>query len=324
MKFDVYSIGNPLIDIVVRVSDKDIKDLKLRKGAMRLINVRELKRINDLIKDKDKTTGPAGSCANTAMFLANLGCKAVFAGKIGNDENGLNYEREILLSGVASDLVKDKGVTGSCINFVTPDFERTMTTCLGISSKFGFKDVNEKNISKSKFLHIEGYQLDVPRQKKAILHAINIAKGNGVKVSFDLADPLAVERHKNYLPRIIGSSDIIFANDAEARALTNSKPEKAIKLIDSETVIVKLGTKGSIIKNKDKIIKIKSYKANTMDTTGAGDIYAAGFLYGLSKGHDLELCGKIGSYSAAKIVEQMGARFKYDMKPRLSWITKHL
>lgn len=324
MKFDVYGIGNPLVDIVIKVNDKDIKNLKLKKGAMKLINVKNLNKINKIIKDKDKTIGPAGSCANTMMSLANLGCRAVLAGKIGSDENAFNYEKEIMDYGVTSNLVKHKGVTGSCISFVTPDFERTMMTCLGVSSKFGVKDINKNNIINSKFLHIEGYQLDNPSQKKAILYAIKIAKDNDVKVSFDLADPLLVERHKTYLPKIIQKSDIVFANEQEAKMLTNSKPKQAINMIDSEIAIIKMGIKGSIIKNKNNVIKINSYKANTIDTTGAGDVYAAGILYGLSKGHDLELCGKIGSYAAAKIVEQLGTRFSYDMKQRLSWLIKHL
>lgn len=324
MKFDVYCIGNPLVDVVVKISHEEVGELKLKKGAMRLISVSDLNKINKKIKDKDKTTGPAGSCANTAMFLANLGCKAVFAGKIGNDANGFNYEEEIISAGVTSDLVKEEGVTGTCISYVTPDFERSMITCLAISKKFNVKDINKKNIINSKFLHIEGYQLDVPSQKKAIMHAMSIAKENGVKVSFDLADPLAVERHKSVLPKIIEMSDIIFANEDEVKAFTGLNPEKGAEMINSEIVVIKKGVKGSLIKNRNKIIKIKSYNANAVDTTGAGDIYAAGFFYGLSKGHDIETAGKMGSYAAAKIVEQMGARFKYDMKQRISWIINHL
>ena len=324
MKFDVYGIGNPLMDFVVRVSDKDIRDLKLKKGAMHLIGVKDFNRIYNIIKDKDRNIGPAGSCANTAMALANLGCKAAFAGKIGNDSNGFDYEKELVDYGVIPDLVKEKGVTGSCISLVTPDLERTMATCLGISSRFCVNDVNKNNIINSTFLHIEGYQLDTPCQKKAVLHAMKIARDNNVRVSFDLADYMFVKRHKSVLPDFIGMSDIIFANEEEAKALTGSKPDKAIGMIGSETVVIKLGVKGSIIKNKDKIIKIRSYKANAVDTTGAGDVYAAGFLYGLSKGYTPETSGKLGSYASAKIVEQMGARFRYDLRHKVSWIINHL
>ncbi len=309
--YDVFCLGHALIDVVAEVDDEHILGLNLRKGNTTLIDSSTFSGILKLISQKEKRIVPAGSAANTAMGVAALGGKSVFAGKIGNDINGNTYHSIISKKGVLPALIVSPGVTGSCISMVTPDSERTMTTFLGVSSAMMKHELDVEKLRASNILHIEGYQWNEPHQQETATHAMEVARENDIKVSFDLGDPSLVERNRGVFRQLLKNRvDIAFANEEEAMALTGKKsPEEAILVLGDlcETAVVKMGEKGSIISNSKALTNINAFKATAVDTTGAGDLYAAGLLYGLSKGLSIEDSGLLGSFVASKIVAQYGA-----------------
>lgn len=317
MKYDVFGIGNALIDILIEADEKKIRELRLSKGNAHYLTEAEIKSTHNKLKDGDKTVAPGGSVANTASGIANLGGSVVFCGCVGNDGDGVAYEKGLIKSGVIPRMIKCNGITGNALTFITKDKERTFAVHLGVAGNLEKGHISEEDIKNSRILHVEGYQLANPATKEAVLHAMGIAKSNKVLVSMDLSDSKLVENNLGEFKKIAKDYvDILFSNEEEARAFTGKSPEKALneiaKMVD--IAIVKIGKKGSLIKQKDKIYRITGIKAKAVDTTGAGDMYAAGILYGLARGMSLEKAGKIASYAAARVVEQIGARLDYSLK----------
>ena len=320
----VYGIGNPLIDVIVNVSDNDLKTLGLYKGTMNLINLEKRLELSDFIKaKKEPTFSCGGSCPNTIITLSALGIRSTLAGKIGNDEYGTIYQERLTSLNVHDNLaVSDKNVTGSSIILITPDSERTMNTYLGANRDFCPDDVIESEVSGADFFHFTGYMWDTQNQMEAIRKTLAIAKRNNVRVSFDIADPFAVGRyHDAFLEIIKDSCDIVFANKEEARMLfDNYDPYECCKTMGKlcETAIVKNGKKGSFISFRRKVYEIPVQgPATPVDTTGAGDTYASGFLYGLCKGLDIERSGAIASCLAGQIIKKVGAQFTEQQIPDL-------
>jgi len=309
--YDVFGIGNPLIDILARVQDSHLQELNLNKGVMHLIEEDARAVILDKIKHLPQTISPGGDCPNTMITLAMLNLKSVLAGKIGNDEFGLLFEQQVTKKGVISSLVKEKGITGSSIILISPDSERTMNTYLGKCRDFSKQDLDIARLKQSRFFYFTGYMWDTQKQKEATLEALRVAKENDMVVVFDVADPFAVKRNRDDFLKIIQEDvDIVLANQEEAMILTDKKTAKdAVELLSSfcEIAVVKCGHKGSLIK-KEKLYAIPVYKVKAIDTTGAGDMYAAGFLYGLCNNYDIELTGKIASFLASRVVQQIGAQ----------------
>lgn len=311
MAHDVVSIGNPLMDVLIEVEEGFLKELNLTKGNMHLLNEEEIAKLEEKLDKNNVKIAPGGSVANTLTALSMLGHKVAYFGKVGKDDHGERYHNKLIENGVLSKVIKVDGMTGRAITFITPDSERTFATHLGVATMLEDNEINEADIMEAKFLHITGYVLDGEITRKAAIRALNIAKSNNVKVCLDLADPNIVNRNKELLKSIIEEYvDIVIANESEAKAFTGEEPEQAIDILSKITdiAIVKLGEKGSLIKNKDNLIRIDGFKVNAVDTTGAGDIYTAGFLYGLLNGLDLEASGKVASFIASKVVEVKGAR----------------
>jgi sugar/nucleoside kinase (ribokinase family) len=309
--YDVYGIGNPLVDILVHVTDKHLQELHLNKGIMHLINEDSRNIIIEKIKDLPQTISAGGDCPNTIVALAMCGLRAVLSGKIGDDDFGELFEKKIMEKGVISGIVKEKGITGSSIILISDDSERTMNTFLGKCRDFSKKDLDIKKLKQSRYLYFTGYMWDTDSQKDATMRAIEIAKSNNVLIAFDVADPFAVKRYKeDFLTIIKNHADIVFANEEEAKILFDSSTaEEAILELSKhcEIAVVKCGAKGSFVK-KDKLVFISGFKTQAIDTTGAGDMYAAGFLYSICMGYDLELCGKIASFLASRVVSRVGAQ----------------
>jgi len=308
-EYDVYGIGSALMDFLIEADEELLKQFNLKKGNMHLIDEKASIELLKKIKEYNMEIAPGGSSANTLAGIALLGGKVVFCGKVGDDEHGHMYEKK-MAKNIKSNISKTNVLTGHAITFITKDSERTFATHLGAALHLKKEDIIEEDIKKSKILHIEGYQLEDKGLREASLHAMEIAKKHDTKVSIDLADPGLVERNKEDLMNIVKKyADIVFANENEAKAFTGKDEEEALDEISKmvDIAIVKIGEKGSFIK-KDKIIRIPGFKVKAVDTTGAGDMFAAGFLYGLCKDYDLEKCGKIGAYVAAKVVEKIGAR----------------
>ncbi|MBI9107175.1 MAG: adenosine kinase [Spirochaetales bacterium] len=322
-KLQVYGIGNVLIDIVVSVTDEELAELGLDKGIMRLTEGADRERIVNFISTKESTFHCGGSAPNTIITLAQLGARAALSGKIGRDNFGDRYERQLHDHGVVSFLGRGDGNTGSSIIMVSPDSERTMNTSLENNRKYGISDIQEDAIREAEYFYFTGYMWDTDSQKEALTRAIDVAKEAGTKIIFDAADPFAVQRSSGEFTRLIEKNfDIAFANAEEARLMFDcDDPQQcSVYLSDlCETAIVKNGGDGSFVKSGDETHKIPVYKVETVDTTGAGDIYAAGFIYGLCEGKSLDLCGHIASKLAAGIVGQTGAQFTMD---RLNKIKK--
>ena len=317
----VYGIGNILIDIVSTATDSDLEELGLDKGIMKLVEGEERNRIVEFISAHSSEYHCGGSAPNTIIALAQLGIKTALSGKIGEDDFGLRYQKQLSDHGVRSYLTKSAGNTGSSIILVSPDSERTMNTSLENNQHYCKEDLQEDEIRNAEYFYFTGYMWDTENQKKALLKAISIAEEAGTKIVFDAADPFAVNRSCGEFRRLIEKHfDIVLANAEEARLMFDSSDaeECAGHLSEiCETAVVKNGSKGSIIKSGGNTYSIPVYPADTTDTTGAGDMYAAGFLYGLCSGKSVEESGHIASKLAAGIVSQIGAQFAL---PRLESI----
>ncbi len=317
MAFDVFGFGNALVDIVIQVEDSHVEGFGLKKGHFHLV---EDSRMNDILKSLDgreRKIVPAGSCANTIFALSSLGADVVLCGKVGDDPHGKLYEEVVLRDSVRSRLKKSSvSPTGLVINLVTPDGERTFAVNLGASvtvQKEDLSDVSD-DLAASRIFHTEGYVLEDPALRKSTLHLMDVAKARGVMISLDLSDPGVIERNLSEMKGIVEKyADIVFLNEHEASVFTGGMdPESALLEISKacDIAVVKLGENGSLVKRKDSasVVRIEAVRAKAVDTTGAGDFYAAGFLYGLSRNRDIATCGRIGSIIAAKVVQQMGAR----------------
>ncbi len=319
-EFDVIGMGSALLDFIFEVSDDVLADLGLKKGEMHLIDEEMSSKILTALKGHPMQVAPGGSSANTLSGVADFGGRAVFIGTVGSDENGKTYENETAKTGVTPLVGKYESITGHAITFITPDSERTFATHLGAALNLSKDDVAEEYIKKSKILHFEGYLFEAPHILEACIKAMEIARSNGVLISIDLSDPALIGRiHDTFDSVIEKYCNIIFVNEDEALAYTGKEEEAALKelLKITDVAVVKLGDRGSLIGGDDRIIKIPVYPAKLENTNGAGDMYAAGVLFGFARGYDLEKAGRFGSYAASLVVASPVARHNESIDPVL-------
>lgn len=308
--YDVIGLGNTIMDLLVEVEEHKLLEMNLKKGEFHLVDEKKSKELLEKInssKLKIKTV-PGGSSANTIRGIAMLGGKVILYGKVGQDKHGEIYVQEMKEQGVNSRIIQASSATGNAITFITPDAERTFSVHLGAAITLQKEDLLEEDIKRGKILHLEGYQIEGPT-KETVLHAISLAKKNNTLVSIDLADPGVIRRNKAFLQDLaLNYADIVFVNEMEAKEFTGYEEEQAAKEIGKQNkiVVVKLGKRGSLIYEKGVITRIDPFPAKVIDTTGAGDCYAAGFLYAFCQGWPIEKAGKLGSLFAAKVVEQTG------------------
>lgn len=314
---DVIGIGNPLIDILVKSENKLADEFKLAHGAFNLVEEKVILKIMEKIKPLETEVHPGDSTANTITGVASLGGKVAYFGKVGKDEHGVLFERSLLKDSVAPKLAKDSDITGKVIVFLSKDGERTFATYLGASQRLNPQDIDEDIIKDAKILHLTGYQLENPILKETAIHAMDLAKKHKTLVSIDLADAGLVKRNLKELRDIVKTyADIVFANETEAEAFTSRDPEEALQNIGNycDYAFVKIGAQGSLVKHKGNMHKIAGFKVNAIDTTGAGDMYAAVVLYGLTHDISVEKSARMASYAAAKVVEKVGARLKLNLE----------
>ena len=309
--YDVIGIGSALLDFIVRVDDADLDAFGLTKGGMQLIDEGRSREILARLAGREMEISPGGSAANTLAGLAMLGGQGVFLGTVGTDEHGDRYIQETEKSGVKTQISRHDSMTGHAITFITPDSERSFATHLGAALHFGSDNVSEELIKKSKIIHFEGYLFEPPNLREACMRAIEIAKRNDVLVSIDLSDPSLIERIRPIFNEVTREyADILFVNEEEAKVFTGKEREDALKDIHDlcQFAVVKLGEEGSLIETGDTVYRIPSYRTDVVNTNGAGDMYDAGVLYGITSGFRADRAGKIGSYLSSKVVSQVGAR----------------
>ena len=305
----ILGMGNALTDILLRIdNDEVLAKLNLPKGSMQLVDGGKSKEITTLLSEISPKMATGGSASNTINGITRLGAAAGFVGKIGKDEVGEFFRNDMLNNGVVPHLLYSETPSGQCTVLVSADGERTLCTFLGAACELDAKDLTPEMFVGFDIFHIEGYLV---QNHELIRTAVKMAKEAGLQVSVDLASYNVVEENLDFLNEIVRDYiDIVFANEEEARAFTGKEPEEAlIHIADHcDIAVVKIGKEGSFIKSGSERVLVKPRLANCIDTTGAGDLYAAGFLYGLANGYSLGICGKIGSLVSGNVVEVLGAK----------------
>ena len=306
----IIGIGNAIVDVLCKVSDEFLKKNSLTKSTMKLINEKEFNKLLSSLKIEETISG--GSVANSIVGLSQLGNEVGFVGKVSNDELGQKYEDGLNKEKVKY-LYKKKEEpipTGSCLILITPDSERTMCTFLGTAGKIGDKDINEKDIKNAEIVFLEGYLWDEGEPRKAFDKAIIHSK----KVAMSLSDLFCVERHKkSFLELLKNRLDIVFANEQEILSLTNANSfEEAISFLKEikKNIIITRGEKGAVSINDNEIVEIKAQSnLNIKDLTGAGDLFAAGYLHGIINNFKIKESLIKGTELSSKIIQKIGARF---------------
>lgn len=305
----ILGLGNALVDLIINIEDeKLLETFQLSKGSMTLVDAVKASQILEATKELKFQVAAGGSASNTIDGLACLGIDCGYIGKIGHDPYGELFRDEMISRHIAPMLFYGKYKTGTAITLLTPDAERTFATYLGAAVELSADDLQENHFSGFDFLHIEGYLV---QNEQLILKALSLARKKGLKISMDMASYNIVKDHKDFLLEVIKKYvDIVFANEEEARSLTGKSPEKALNEISQwcDIAIVKIGKDGSWIRKGNETVKVDGIQAVVKDTTGAGDLYASGFLYGLINHMDLPACGNIASLIGGNVVEIYGAR----------------
>ena len=317
--FDVTAIGNAIVDVLAKADDALLVQHNLPKGGMSLIDAETAERLYAIMGPGVEASG--GSAANTVAGIAALGGRTAYIGKVAADQLGDVFTHDIRAVGVTYDTPRlyDGLPTARSLIFVTPDAQRTMQTFLGATSQLGPEDVNMDYITSSKVLYLEGYLWDQPRAKKAMRDAAIKAQQSGVKVSLTLSDAFCVARFRDeFLDLVEHHVDILFANESEILSLYQVENfDDALQHVRRHTEIGALtrSEKGSIITNGSEVHVIDAVKGvHVVDTTGAGDAYAAGFLYAYTRGRNLATCGQLGGVMAAEVISHLGPRVAGDVK----------
>ena len=312
-RFDVVGIGNALVDVIAHHDDTFIRAHDLVKGSMTLI---ETDRAVSLYKALGRAIEMSGgSAANTMTGVASFGSKAAYIGKVADDDLGRVFGHDLHAVGVVfpNTPLPSEVPTGRCIIVVTPDAQRTMNTYLGMSSLLTPDDVDDDVVAAGKVVYLEGYLWDRPEAKEAYRKAARVAHGHGGQVSLTLSDSFCVDRHRpGFRELVTGDVDVLFANEEELLALYEvASFADAVDCVrrDVHCAAVTRGKAGSVIITADEIIEVAAEPVGeVIDTTGAGDLYAAGFLHGYTNGMPLDRCGRLGSIAAAEVISHVGAR----------------
>ncbi|WP_306117263.1 MULTISPECIES: adenosine kinase [unclassified Roseitalea] len=320
-QYDVLCIGNAIVDIIARAEDDFLRQNNIIKGAMNLIDAERAELLYDRMGPAVETSG--GCAGNTAAGVASLGGRAAFFGKVADDTLGDIYRHDIRAQGVAFDTGALNGhpPTARSMIFVTPDGERSMNTYLGACVELGPEDVEEDKAAQSKVTYFEGFLWDPPRAKEAIRETAGVAHANGREVAMSLSDSFCVDRYRDEFLDLMrsGTVDIVFANEDEAKSLYQTADLETARealAADCRIAVVTRSEKGSMIINGSGAhTHVDAHDIDRLvDTTGAGDLYAAGFLYGYTKGMDMEACGRLGALAASVIIQQVGPRAQISLR----------
>lgn len=302
-------MGNALTDVLMPIqSDELLEVLELPKGSMQLIDQARFDRICAQVSGLSRELVCGGSAANTVTGASKLGVRSGFIGKVYHDEVGLNYQQDLQSYGVESYLLKGDQASGQSLVFISPDGERTFATYLGAAANLLPEDIHPDFFRNADLFYMEGYLV---QNHDLVLKTLQMAKKEGLKIALDLASYNVVLENLDFLNQMIDSYvDIVFANEEEAKALTGLQPDEALESLSrrTEIAVVKIGAQGAMaIRGKERV-QVPAIKAHCIDTTGAGDLFAAGFIYGMSAGLSLSDCTRYGAVTAGKVVEVIGPK----------------
>lgn len=315
----VLGMGNALVDVLAVIDTDDILQLlELPKGSMQLIDEVKLEIITKEINKLHTNIVSGGSASNTIFGIARLGIESGFIGRIGKDFYGKYYKKDLKKHNVKSFLSEVDEASGVASTFISKDGERTFGTYLGAAALLSADELKEEDFAGYDYFYIEGYLV---QSYDLIKQAIVYAKQAGARVILDMASYNVVEESRDFLLEIMPKYvDIVFANEEEAKSLLNVEPEEAVSLIAGmvDIAIVKVGAKGSWVQQREQKVFIPALKVNCIDSTGAGDLYASGFLYGLINDKPLAICGKIGTLLAANVIQVIGPKIKEESWEKLT------
>jgi len=323
-KYDVYGLGNALVDMEFEISDQFLHDNSIDKGVMTLVDENQQ---HELIEQLDAFEGhkaSGGSAANTLIAVSSMGGSSYYSCKVADDDLGHFYLDDLKAAGIDCNMDgKHKGgITGKCLVMVTPDAERTMHTFLGVSSELSPYEVSEDAIKNSSFCYLEGYLTTSVTGKAANIEARSLAEKHGIKTALTFSDPFVVEHFRDGFTETIGDGiDLLFCNEAEA--LSYSQKETVAEAIDviktfSKTFAITLGAKGAVVYDGNELINIEPHPVTAVDSNGAGDLFAGAFMYGLTRGMSFEQAGNLASKASSQIVSQFGPRLKLAQYQALS------
>ncbi|MBN8574186.1 MAG: adenosine kinase [Candidatus Kapabacteria bacterium] len=323
-RLQLCGLGNGLVDVQFQVSESDFEHFGIKKGTMTLVTAEEQEQYFRQLQGGVPHRSSGGSAANSIIAFAGFGGKASFKTVLGNDNWGNFYAQEFnnLQIELISEVIPNK-MTGTCLILITPDAERTQLTCLGINEDFGTEHINEQTVADSEWLYIEGYKFSEPKGAHAIREAISFAKKHNTKIAVTFSDTFVVKVFREQLTEAVSAADLIFCNETEGCSFTNlDNPHAAFQRLCEivPNVAFTRGAEGSLIRYNNQTVAISTFDTHAIDTTGAGDMYAAGFLYGITHNYSPQFAGHLGSYAASKIVSQFGARFNGDYTEILQFI----
>lgn len=310
------AIGNGIVDLQFYINDDELEDLKVNKSEMKLISDDYAEVLSNLTKTHKFHQISGGSAANTIIAFSKMGGKGAFITVLGDDDFGKFYSKEFEDLGITLEAeFLNTHSTGLCFIFITPDAERTMLTHLGATSNISPKHIKEELIARSEWIYLEGYLFSQENSTEAIYRAVDLSKKHSTKIALTFSDVFITENYSEEIKKILPDCDLIFCNENEAKSFTGEDTaDMAIDKLYSmvQNAVITKGSKGSIIKWNGDIYEIPSYPASPIDATGAGDMFAGAFLYGIITLSNPMLAGHLASLSAAKVVSQIGARMSAD------------
>ncbi len=321
-RYDVYGIGNALVDVQYRVSPAFLEQLRIVKGGMTLIDVARRDALMAALGDVTPERASGGSAANTMIGLANLGGRTCYACLVGHDPDGEFYLADLAAAGVdAGPSNQGDGPTGTCLVLITPDADRTLNTFLGISAAIGPPQVDAQTIRQSEYFYIEGYLLSLDSGVEALRAAQRHARDAGTRVALTLSDSFIVHTFRERVQRILRDGvDLLFCNADEARAYTGLDGlDDACAALAREAgcVAVTCGADGALIRQDGITVRIPGRKVDAVDTNGAGDMFAGAYLYGITHGYNVTQSAKLAVYASSRVVTQFGPRLTESLQPNL-------
>ena len=314
-QYDVYGIGNALVDIVTEVDHDFFQKNQIEKGLMTLVDEKRQEQLIKAIDMKKSKMACGGSAGNTMISISQFGGKSFYSCLVAKDELGKFFLEDLKRNGVDTNLryeICPDGITGKCLVMTSADAERTMNTFLGVSSFLSFENLDEQSLLNSSYLYLEGYLVTSPRGLEAMKEAKKIAERNNIRTTLTFSDPSMVKYFSKQMEEIVGASvDLLFCNEEEAMIFTGTdglkEAREKLKLIAKHFVIT-LGANGALIYDGDTFINIEPYKVRAIDTNGAGDMFAGAFLFGITHGHSYAEAGKLASLASSRVVSQFGPR----------------